>query len=59
MGVLNYLARFGWSHGDQEIFSRDELIAEVRLGSVRQGRRQVRREEVRAMCLRAPEDDPI
>jgi glutamyl-tRNA synthetase len=26
MGVLNYLARFGWSYGDQEIFSRDELI---------------------------------
>lgn len=26
-GVLNYLARLGWSHGDQEIFSRDELIA--------------------------------
>ena len=26
MGVLNYLARFGWSFGDQEIFSRDELI---------------------------------
>jgi glutamyl-tRNA synthetase len=25
MGVLNYLARFGWSYGDQEIFSRDEL----------------------------------
>lgn len=25
--VLNYLARLGWSHGDQEIFSRDELIA--------------------------------
>ncbi len=24
--VLNYLARFGWSHGDQEIFSTDELI---------------------------------
>ena len=24
--VLNYLARFGWSHGDQEIFSRDELV---------------------------------
>jgi glutamyl-tRNA synthetase len=24
-GVLNYLARFGWSFGDQEIFSRDEL----------------------------------
>jgi glutamyl-tRNA synthetase len=26
MGVLNYLARFGWSFGDQEIFSRDELV---------------------------------
>jgi len=26
MGVLNYLARFGWSFGDQEIFSRQELI---------------------------------
>jgi glutamyl-tRNA synthetase len=26
MGVLNYLVRFGWSSGDKEIFSRDELI---------------------------------
>ena len=26
MAVLNYLARFGWSFGDQEVFSRDELI---------------------------------
>jgi len=25
-GVLNYLARLGWSHGDQEIFTRAELI---------------------------------
>ncbi|MFO0679644.1 MAG: glutamate--tRNA ligase [Polyangiaceae bacterium] len=25
--VLNYLVRFGWSHGDQEVFSRDQLIA--------------------------------
>jgi glutamyl-tRNA synthetase len=24
--VLNYLARFGWSYGDQEIFSRAELV---------------------------------
>ncbi len=24
--VLNYLARLGWSHGDQEVFSRQELI---------------------------------
>src|SRR5580700_9483168 len=25
--LLNYLARLGWSHGDQEVFSREELIA--------------------------------
>ncbi|OUD12327.1 glutamate--tRNA ligase [Thioflexithrix psekupsensis] len=25
--LLNYLARLGWSHGDQEIFSLEELIA--------------------------------
>ena len=24
--VVNYLARTGWSHGDQEIFSMDELV---------------------------------
>lgn len=25
--LLNYIARLGWSHGDQELFSRAELIA--------------------------------
>jgi glutamyl-tRNA synthetase len=25
-GLLNYLLRLGWSHGDQEIFSRAEMI---------------------------------
>jgi glutamyl-tRNA synthetase len=24
--LVNYLARLGWSHGDAEIFSRDELV---------------------------------
>ena len=24
--LLNYLARMGWSHGDQEIFSKQEMI---------------------------------
>jgi glutamyl-tRNA synthetase len=24
--VLNYLVRLGWSHGDQELFSREEMI---------------------------------
>jgi len=30
----NYLARLGWSHGDQEIFSRDELVECFSLDSV-------------------------
>jgi glutamyl-tRNA synthetase len=25
--LLNYLVRLGWSHGDQEIFSREDMIA--------------------------------
>lgn len=24
--VLNYLVRFGWSHGDQEVFSKQQLV---------------------------------
>jgi glutamyl-tRNA synthetase len=32
--VLNYLARLGWSHGDQEIFSREELIGLFRIEDV-------------------------
>lgn len=32
--MLNTLARLGWSHGDQEMFSRDELIKYFSLDSV-------------------------
>ena len=32
--LLNQLARLGWSHGDQEIFSRDEMIAEFDIADV-------------------------
>jgi glutamyl-tRNA synthetase len=32
--VVNYLARLGWSHGDQELFTRDELIAHFSLENV-------------------------
>ena len=28
--MLNWLARIGWSHGDQEIFSRDEIARALR-----------------------------
>ena len=29
--LINYLVRLGWSHGDQEIFSKDEIIANFSL----------------------------
>jgi len=32
--LLNYLVRLGWSHGDQEIFSRDEMIAAFDISNV-------------------------
>jgi glutamyl-tRNA synthetase len=32
--LVNYLVRLGWSHGDQEIFSREELIENFTLGEV-------------------------
>jgi glutamyl-tRNA synthetase len=32
--MLNYLLRLGWAHGDQEIFSRDEMIELFDLGRV-------------------------
>jgi glutamyl-tRNA synthetase len=31
---INYLARLGWSHGDQEFFSRDELIEKFNLENI-------------------------
>jgi glutamyl-tRNA synthetase len=32
--LLNYLARLGWAHGDQEIFSKEELIAQFSLAEL-------------------------
>ncbi|MBF0470729.1 MAG: glutamate--tRNA ligase [Gammaproteobacteria bacterium] len=32
--LLNYLVRLGWSHGEQEIFSREEMISLFALGDV-------------------------
>jgi len=32
--LLNYLVRLGWAHGDQEIFSRDEIIKLFSLDNV-------------------------
>ncbi len=32
--LLNYLARLGWAHGDDELFTRDELIAKFDLAGI-------------------------
>ena len=32
--LFNYLVRFGWAHGDQEIFTRDETITYFTLDHV-------------------------
>jgi glutamyl-tRNA synthetase len=32
--LLNYLARLGWSHGDQEVFTKEELIAQFSLAEI-------------------------
>ena len=32
--LLNYLVRLGWSHGDQEIFSLDEMVELFDIGDV-------------------------
>jgi glutamyl-tRNA synthetase len=32
--LMNYLVRLGWSHGDQEIFSRDEMVALFKIEDV-------------------------
>ncbi len=32
--LRNYLVRLGWSHGDQEVFSTEEMVAAFDLGSV-------------------------
>jgi glutamyl-tRNA synthetase len=50
-GVLNYLARLGWSFGDQELFSRDELIASFDWANV--GREGARYDEKKFLHVQA------
>ncbi|MGH8273709.1 MAG: glutamate--tRNA ligase [Gammaproteobacteria bacterium] len=32
--LVNYLVRLGWAHGDQEVFSREEMIALFDIGDI-------------------------
>lgn len=44
--VVNYLARLGWSHGDQELFSRDQLIEWFDLDHVNRSAARFNREKL-------------
>ena len=60
--LRNYLARLGWSHGDKEFFTTEELIAAFDLGSV--GRSPSRfdyakLENVNGHYMRAASDDAL
>ncbi|MCZ7686043.1 MAG: glutamate--tRNA ligase [Sandaracinaceae bacterium] len=50
-GVINYLARLGWSHGDQELFTREELVAAFDWKSV--GREGARYDEKKFLHVQA------
>jgi glutamyl/glutaminyl-tRNA synthetase len=41
--MVNYLARLGWSHGDDEIFSREQFLQWFSLDHLGTQRRAVRR----------------
>ena len=45
--MLNYLVRLGWSHGDQEIFSREEMIRHFDIADVNQSASSFNPEKLR------------
>ena len=45
--VINYLARLGWSHGDDELFSREQLIAWFDLSHITPSAAQFNTEKLR------------
>jgi glutamyl-tRNA synthetase len=49
--VLNYLARLGWSHGDQELFTREELVEAFDWSSV--GKEGARYDEKKFLSVQA------
>lgn len=45
--ILNYLVRLGWAHGDQEIFSMDEILQYFRIDRVNSSASQFNTEKLR------------
>ncbi len=44
--LLNYLVRLGWSHGDQEVFTREEMIAAFDIHDVNKAASAFNREKL-------------
>jgi glutamyl-tRNA synthetase len=57
--LLNYLVRLGWSHGDQEIFSMEEMIDYFDLKSVSRGVSSFNYEKLSWLNQHYQKNDPI
>jgi glutamyl-tRNA synthetase len=62
VALRNYLVRLGWAHGDQEVFSTEEMVAAFDLGAI--GRSPSRfdfakLENLNGVYLRAASDDDV
>ncbi len=59
--LLNYLVRLGWSHGDQEVFSREEMVAAFDIKDVNKAASAFNPEKLlwlnRQHLMRAPVDE--
>jgi glutamyl-tRNA synthetase len=60
--VRNYLVRLGWAHGDQEVFSTDEMIAAFDLSAIGRSASRfdfAKLENLNGIYMRAAPDDDI
>ncbi|WP_115707041.1 glutamate--tRNA ligase [Legionella sainthelensi] len=57
--LLNYLVRLGWSHGDQEIFSIDEMITSFDLKNVSRGVSSFNYEKLYWLNQHYQKNDPV
>ncbi len=55
--LLSYLARFGWSHGDQETFRRSELIEYFDIANVSSGHGKFDLKKCKAICQKILADE--
>ena len=60
--MRNYLVRLGWAHGDQEVFSTDEMIAAFDLSAIGRSASRfdfAKLENLNGIYMRATPDDDI